>query len=58
MNLGPLAWLAYVAACVIFVLLALVVITDGAFLFWGLALVAFGLAFSGYWEARGPRNPA
>ena len=52
MNLAPLGWLAFIAACVIFVLLGLTIITDGAMIYWGLALVAFGLAFSGYWASR------
>lgn len=60
MNLAPLAWLAFIAATVIFVLLALNTIPAGLAVpsagWWGLALVSFGLAFSGYWESR--RTPA
>jgi hypothetical protein len=44
MSLGILGWLCWIAAVVIFVLLALTTITDGAFLYWGLALTAAGLA--------------
>jgi hypothetical protein len=43
-SLGILGWLCWIAAVVIFVLLALTTITDGSFLYWGLALVAGGLA--------------
>lgn len=44
MSLGILGWLCWVAAVVIFVLLGLTTITDTSFLYWGLALVAGGLA--------------
>lgn len=39
-----LGWMCWVAAVVIFVLLALATITDPAYIDWGLALVAGGLA--------------
>jgi len=44
MSLGVLGWLCWVAAVVIFVLLALTTITDQSFVDWGLALLAGGLA--------------
>lgn len=60
MNLAPVAWLAFVAACIIFVLIALGTIsllTNPDMPYWGFALVAFGLAFSGYWESRRTPGP-
>jgi hypothetical protein len=38
-----LGFLCWVAAAVIFVLLALSTITDGSYLYWGLGLVAGGV---------------
>jgi hypothetical protein len=57
-NVGSLGWLAFLAATIIFVLLALGTITDAAFVDWGLALVAFGLAFGGWFTSRGTASPA
>jgi hypothetical protein len=44
MSLGVIGWLCFVAAAVIFILLALTTITDQSFLDWGLGLTAAGLA--------------
>ena len=52
MNLAPLGWLAFIAACVIFILLGIKTITDGTVAYWGWALIAFGLAFSGWWAGQ------
>jgi hypothetical protein len=57
-NLAPLGWLAFIAATVIFVLIAIKTITDFSVAYWGFALVAFGLAFSGWWGAQNRSGPS
>lgn len=56
MDIAPLGWLAFIAATVIFVLLAVGTITDVSMQYWGWGLVSFGLAFSSWWGDR--RHPA
>ena len=54
-DLGFLAWVAFLAACVIFILIAIGTVslaTNPGIAYWGFALVAFGLAFSGWWDGR------
>lgn len=59
MNLAPLGWLAFIGACAIFVILALASasfdLQNAALADWGWGLIAFGLAFSGWWGARTPQ---
>lgn len=60
MNLAFLAWVAFIAACIIFILIAIgtvSLVTDPDLPYWGFALIAFGLAFDGYWRDRGVRGP-